>query len=78
MFTNGVVASVKIYRGDDGDAPRTGTARPARGPDAVSRAGAPHGVDSRPGRDASPSGTARGGIVDVAAGGPAPQEGSKT
>jgi hypothetical protein len=89
MFTNGVVASVKIYRGDDGDAPRTGAARPARGPDAVSRAGAPHGadsrsgrdahgVDSRSGRDASASGTARGGVVDVAACGPAPQEGSKT
>ena len=77
MFTNGVVASVKIYRGDDGDAPRTDAARPARGPDTVARAGA-HGVDSRSVRDASPSGTARGGFVDVAACGPAPQEGSKT
>ena len=77
MFTNGVVASVKIYRGDDGDAPRTGTARPARGPDTVSRPGA-RDVDSRAVRDAAPSGTARGGFVGVAACGPAPQEGSKT
>jgi len=78
MFTNGVVASVKIYRGDDADSRRNPAVGPARVPDAVFRGGPLRGADSRAGRDASRWGPVRSGTGSVAAYGPAPQEGSKT
>jgi len=67
MFTNGVVASVKICRGDD-SAIRASAAVPAFDPDTASRDGAGDGT--------GPDGTGdAGGVV---AGGSASQEGSET
>ena len=78
MFTNGVVASVKIYRGDDGDNPEIRPSDRLTGRIAVSWGGSPLDAGSRLGRDASRSGSARSETGVVVACGPAPQEGSKT
>jgi hypothetical protein len=78
MFTNGVVASVKIYRDDDGDIP--GIRPPGRHTARIAGSwdGSPLDAGSRLGRDASRAGSARRETGVVVACGPAPQEGSKT
>lgn len=77
MFTNDVVASVKIYRGGGGDVPKTSSVRPAYGPNAAFWDQSPIGADSRLGWDVSLADTGRNGIDTVVTCGPAPQEGSK-
>ncbi|OYR58775.1 hypothetical protein DJ70_02090 [Halorubrum halodurans] len=70
MFTNGVVASVKICRGDDDGDPAFPVRGPTDGPDATVRGGEGTGFGS---------GVDRGADRDVVgAAGPAPQEGSNT
>ena len=79
MFTNGVVASVKICRGDGDNASRLSTAVPAFGPETASRGEVADGTGSEVGRgaDGSPA-DARNVAVAGDADGLAPQEGSKT
>ncbi|WP_418284661.1 hypothetical protein [Halorubrum sp. DTA46] len=79
MFTNGVVASVKIYRDDGDDGSRLPIAVPVCGPHTASGGEATDGTDSSVGRgaDGDPI-DARNATAAVNADGPAPQEGSKT
>jgi hypothetical protein len=76
MFTNDVVASVKIYRDGGGDLPRISSVRPAYGPNAAFWGKSPLGADSRLGWDVSLADTGRDGTGTVVTCGPAPQEGS--
>ncbi|GAA0507071.1 hypothetical protein SAMN04488066_101262 [Halorubrum aquaticum] len=70
MFTDGVVASVKICRGGDDSDPAFPVYGPTRGPDATFRGGVGDGFGPGSDRDTD------GGVVVSA--GPAPQEGSRT
>ncbi|WP_281193389.1 hypothetical protein [Halorubrum sp. F4] len=70
MFTNGVVAYVKICRGGDDSDPASPVYGPNCGSKTTFRGG--EGDEFGPGTDQDTD----GGVVVVA--GPAPQEGSKT
>ena len=82
MFTNGVVASVKIYRGDGDGASPFQTALPACVPAAASDGGAADepGSGGTWGPDGNDPGSGETWSLDggVAAGGQAPQEGFET
>lgn len=70
MFTNGVVASVKICRGGDDSDPASPVFGPDGGPKTTFRGGEDDELGPGSDRDTD------GGVVVAA--GPAPQEGSKT